>query len=284
VAIRKALLYLPSYPDAPSMQLLESAAFLARHTGATLTAVIPELSDDRRTWPTIFGAWTVNVPAMVQEVVRISVDNAALLERDLRNTAATFQVAVDIRKMSSQLFPSPQSLVDLTRLHDLLILPLPECNDFDRDFIHPAIFDTGRPTLLLPHAPGKRSLQCLDTIAVAWDFSRESVRALSDAMPLLISAKKVLLFTVSGEKKLETAGTIDDLKLLLAAHNLHCEIQNVALQHETIGHAITRHAQEGNADMLVMGAYGHSRFREFVLGGATQSIINDPPLPVFLSH
>lgn len=284
MAIKKALLYLPTYPDAPSVQLLESAAFLAQHTGAALTAVIPELSDDRRTWPTVFGAWTVNVPAMVREVVRISVDNAALLEKEVRQTATAFQVAVDIRKVSSQMFPSSQALVGLTRLHDLLILPLPECNDFDRDFIHPAIFDTGRPTLLLPHGPGKRPLQCLNTIAVAWDFGREAARALSDAMPLLRSARKVLVFTVSGEKNLEKAGTMDDLKQLLTAHNLNYEIQDVALQHETIGNAITRHAQDAHADMLVMGAYGHSRFREFVLGGATRGIINDPPLPVFLSH
>lgn len=284
MAIKKALLYLPTYPDAPSVQLLESAAFLAQHTGAALTAVIPELSDDHRTWPTVFGAWTVNVPAMVREVVRISVENAALLDKEVRKTATAFQVAVDIRKVSSQMFPSSQALVGLTRLHDLLILPLPESNDFDRDFIHPAIFDTGRPTLLLPHGPGKRPLQCLNTIAVAWDFGREAARALSDAMPLLMSARKVLVFTVSGEKNLEKAGTIDDLKQLLTAHNLNYEIQDVALQHESIGNAITRHALDGHADMLVMGAYGHSRFREFVLGGATRGIINDPPLPVFLSH
>lgn len=283
MSIKKALLYLPTYPDAPPQQLLESAVFFAQHTGAALTAVIPELSADRRTWPTVLGAW-LDVPSLVQEVVRLSAEHAALLESMMRKTATVFQTPVEIRKVSSQLFPSSQSLVDLTRLHDLLILPLPESLDFDRNFIQPAIFDTGRPTLLLPHGSRKRPLQSLNTVAMAWDFSREAARALTDAMPILATAQKVLVFSVSEEKGLQTTGGTDDLKSFLAAHSIRYEMQNVALKNESIGEAIMRHALEGNADLLVMGAYGHSRFREFVLGGATRSVITDPPLPVFLSH
>lgn len=284
MTVKKALLYLPTYPDAPSEQFLENAAFFAQHTGAALTAIIPELSPDRRTWPTVLGAWLADVPRLVLEVVRISTDNAVLLENAMRKAAMAFQIQAEIRKIPSRLFPSPQSLVDLTRLHDLLILPMPESLDFDRDFIQPAIFDTGRPTLLLPHGKGKRPLRSLNTVAIAWDYSREATRALADAMPILALAKKVLIFSVLGEKGLKTTCSTDDLRSLLDAHKVSYEIQDVAIKDETIGEAITRHALESNADLLVMGAYGHSRFREFVLGGATRSMITDPPLPVFLSH
>jgi len=283
VAIKKALLYLPTYPDAPSEQLLKSAGFFAKHTGAFLTALIPELSSDRRTWPTVMGAF-LDVPAMVHEVVRLSADNAVLLEKQVRQTAEAFQITIDIRKVSVQLFPSSSALVDMTRLHDLLILPLPECNDFDRNLIQPAIFDTGRPTLLLPHGQGKRPLRSLGTVVVAWDFSREAARAMADAMPILTMANRVLVFSVLGEKGLVTSSTTEDLKSFLAAHKLRFEIQTVTLRNETIGEAIMRQAHEANADMLVMGAYGHARVREFVLGGATRNVVADPTLPVFLSH
>lgn len=285
MAIKRVLLYLPTYPDAPTDQVMESAANFVKRMGGTLTAVIPELSADPATWPRL-GAWIVDVPRMVAEAVRLSADNATRLAESMDRIASLYEVAVDIRKTSAKLFPSPQSLVDLTRSHDLLILPFPESNDFDRDFIQPAIFDTGRPTLLLPHGKGKKPLESLSTIAVAWDYSREGARAIGDAMSILVQAKRVRVFSVFGEKGgLRTTGTAEDFKTYLAAHGVKFELEEIPLKHwMTIGGLIGQHASGVNADILVMGAYGHSRLREFILGGATKSLISDPPLPVFLSH
>lgn len=284
MTFRKALLYLPTYPDAPTDQVMRSAAFFAQHTGASLTAVIPELSPDPTTWPLVMGAWLVDVPALVDEAVRISAANTSKLMVDIQRAAADFSVPLDTRKISGRLFPSSQPLVDLARLHDILILPLPESNDFDRDIVHPAIFGTGRPTLLLPHGQARKPLHKLHTIAVAWDFGREAARALSDSLPLLVAAKQVLVFTVQGEKRIHTSSTIADLQAFLTAHGISPVFEEVALKGQTIGECLAHHASAANADMLVMGAYGHSRFREFILGGATKSLIAEPPLPVFLSH
>lgn len=281
--IRKALFYLPTYPDAPSEQVMRSGAFFAQRMGASLTAVIPELDPDPATWPVVMGGW-VDVPGLIREAVRTSAANAVKLEADVQQVASGLSVPIEVRKTSDRLFPSTRPLVDLARLHDVLILPTPESNDFDRDLVHPAIFGTGRPTLLFSHAKGGTPLQKLDRIAVAWDFSREAARALSDALPILLAAREVVVFSVLGEKQIFTSSTMLDVGSFLTAHGVTPVLEEVAIKDETIGACISRHVSSIHADMLVMGAYGHSRVREFVLGGATKSLITDPGLPVFLSH
>ena len=138
--------------------------------------------------------------------------------------------------------------------------------------------------MLLPSGKGKRPLNWLDTIVVAWDYSREAARALCDAMPILTKAKQVHVLSVLGEKGLRTTSTFCDLEKYLAAHKVNHIVEQRTLKGGGLAEAVTGYAEEVKADMLVMGAYGHSRFREFILGGATRSILSDPPLPVFLSH
>lgn len=283
MSFRKALLYLPTYPDAPPEQVLQCAAFFSQQMGASLTAIIPELSPDPATWPVVMSGW-VDVPALISEAVHISTTNAAKLAGDVQKIATDFTVPVDVRRTSGRLFPSSGPLIDLARLHDILILPIPESNDFDRDIVHPAIFGTARPTLLLPHSRGRKHLHRLDRIVVAWDFSREAARAIADAMPLLTAARHVVIMTVLGEMVIETSASISDLQSFLIAHGVTAAFEETTIGRESIGACIGRFATTANADVLVMGAYGHSRAREFVLGGATKSLISDPPLPVFLSH
>jgi nucleotide-binding universal stress UspA family protein len=257
--------------------------FFAQQMDASLTAVVPELSPDPGTWPVVMGGW-VDVTAMIHEAIQLSTANAAKLSTAVQQAATDFTVPVEIRKTSDRLFPSAHPLVDMARLHDILILPIPETNDFDRDLVHPAIFGTGHPVLLLSHGKGRKPLHKLDRIAVAWDFSREAARALSDSLPLLRIAREVIVFSVTGEKGIHTSSTMQDAESHLKAHGIQPVLEEIAIRNETIGECISRHVSAANADMLVMGAYGHSRAREFVLGGATKSLIADPRLPIFLSH
>jgi nucleotide-binding universal stress UspA family protein len=94
----------------------------------------------------------------------------------------------------------------------------------------------------------------------------------------------VHVLSVLGEKGLRTTSTFCDLEKYLAAHKVNHVVEQRTLKDGGVAEAVTAYAQEVKADLLVMGAYGHSRFREFILGGATQGILSDPPLPVFLSH
>lgn len=282
--IRQILLALPTYPDAPPSQTLEGAAFLAHFFGASLTAQIPQLSSDETTWPPVVGAFPLDFPRLMNEAVVKSEKNAGLLTEALTQVCSDLGLSPDIRRILTTLYPPPNALVDLARLHDLLILPVPEIDSFDRSYVEAAVFATARPTLLLPSGKGNRGLNSLDKAVVAWDYSREASRALADALPILVKCKQVHILSVLGEKGLHTTSTFSDLEKYLTAHKVNYVMEQHALKNDSIGETLVAYAQEVDADLLVMGAYGHSRFREFILGGATRSILSSPPLPVFLSH
>ena len=281
--IKQILLALPTYPDAPSSQCLEGAAFLAHILGASLTVQIPQLSSDESTWPPVLGA-PLDFPGMMNEAVLKSEKNAELLAGRLTQVCSDLHLSPDIRKILTTLYPTSDALVDLARLHDLLILPVPEIDSFDRHYVEAVVFNTGRPTLLLPSGKGNKGLNGIDKVVVAWDYSREASRALADALPLLMKAKQVHILSVLGEKGLRTTCALSDLEKYLAAHQVKAVVELRSLKDGRIADLLSAYAQEVNADVLVMGAYGHSRFHEFILGGATQGILSNPTLPVLLSH
>ena len=282
--IRQILLSLPTHPDRPPTQTLESAAFLAQALGASLTAHIPQLCNDPQTWPVIIGTFPLDFPQMMNEAVTQSESNATALADDIAKVCAQWNVRLDVRRSFSTLLASADPLVDLSRLHDLTILPVPETDSYDRSYLEAAIFGTGRPSLLLPSGKDKRSLRQLKRIVVAWDYSREAARAMSDALPLLTRAEKVHVLSVFGEKGLNTTCVAGDLEKYLMTHQVKHSIDHVTLNEGSIGDCVSSHAAASDADLLVMGAYGHSRLREFILGGATQAILADTQLPVLLSH
>ena len=148
--IKQILLSLPTYPDRPPAETLEGAAFLAQFLGAGLTAQIPQLSSDPATWPTVITTYPLDVSTLMGETVVVSEKNAAEMTDILTQCCSRLKVTLDIRRSLAELYPSPDGLVDMARLHDLLVLPVPEISSFDRNYLEPAIFDTGRPTLMLP--------------------------------------------------------------------------------------------------------------------------------------
>lgn len=282
--IRQILLSLPTHPDSPPAQTLEGAAVLAQLLGATLTAQIPQLSGNPETWPAVMGTFPLDFPQMMNEAVVRSEKNAGIMAETLAKLCSQMGVSLDIRRSLATLYASPTALVDLARLHDLTILPIPETDSFGRSYVEAAMFDTGRPTLLLPSGERAKSLQRIDTVVVAWDYSRQAARAMADALPILMRANKVHILSVFGEKGLQTTCVPGDLEKYLSSHQVKHVVDQASLKDGTIGDCVMSHAKAVNADLLVMGAYGHSRFREFVLGGATRGVLADPRLPVFLAH
>jgi nucleotide-binding universal stress UspA family protein len=282
--IRQILLSLPTYPDCPPEQTLQGAAVLVQSLGASLTVLIPQLSDNPDTWPPIIGTFPLDFPGMMNEAVILSERNAAALAEAVARICAAAKVPLDLRRCQSTLFASPETLVDLARLHDLTILPVPETDTFGRDYMEAALFGTGHPVLLLPSGKNAKPLQGLEKAVVAWGYSREAARALCDAMPILARAKLVHIVSVIGEKTIRTTSVPGDLEKYLAAHEVNFTIEQVALENSSVADCVMSLARSANADLLVMGAYGHSRLREFVMGGATQGILSDTRLPILLSH
>lgn len=146
------------------------------------------------------------------------------------------------------------------------------------------MFESGRPVLLLPEGTSRELSTSFDTIVVAWDHSRPATRAVADALPLLKAAKRVHVVTVVDEKRLAKPRSGVELSKHLARHGVEVAFEEVHAKGRPIGDTLEAYSVERKADLLVMGAYGHSRVREFILGGATNSVLTRPFTWTLVSH
>ncbi len=155
--------------------------------------------------------------------------------------------------------------------------PLP--NDL---LIEAALFESGHPLVVVPYIQ-RESLK-LDHVLVCWDGSRYAARAIADSLPFLTRGKKIEIVTVasgSGQAD-ELPGA--DLGEHLARHNLDVEVKRLVAANVDVSNAILSYAADCAADFIVMGGYGHSRLREFVLGGATRGILRSMTITVLMAH
>ena len=145
-----------------------------------------------------------------------------------------------------------------------------------------ALFESGRPVIVVPYIQ-KAPLK-LDRVMLCWDGSRAAARAIADAMPLLERAGRVEIVIVANErgKKDEIEGA--DMGAHLARHGLNVEVKRTVLGDIDVADVILSHAADAGSDFIVMGGYGHSRLREFVLGGVTRTIFRSMTAPVLMSH
>lgn len=148
--------------------------------------------------------------------------------------------------------------------------------------IEGALFDSGRPVLVVPYI--QRTGLKLDRVMVCWDGSRNAARAINDAMPLLTRSKTIDVVTIgTGKDRLdEIQGA--DIAQHLARHGLNIELRRVNAGDVDVANVILSDAADRDADLIVMGGYGHSRLREFVLGGATRGILSSMTVPTLMSH
>lgn len=151
------------------------------------------------------------------------------------------------------------------------------------NFSEEVIVHAGRPVLLVPYAGHFDSVG--SDVLVAWDASREAARALTDALPLLKDAQLVRVVIVGGHPSLDGHGDEPgaDVALFLARHGVTVEVVRAAASTDIAGVLLTRAADFGS-DLIVMGGYGHSRFREMLLGGVTRAMLEAMTVPVLMSH
>ena len=159
-----------------------------------------------------------------------------------------------------------------------------ECFDLAQLFGRYAVTSCGRPVLVLRDDATRRFPKSFDSIAVAWNFGRAATRAVADALPSLERAKNVRIFTVTGEKAIKKPASTTALVGHLGRHGIKTTADDVESNRRAIGDVFKTHVEEHKVDLLVMGAYGHSKMREFILGGATVSMLSHPPTWVLMSH
>lgn len=209
-------------------------------------------------------------------------------EQAARAKAAFEKVASAAGFANAEWRTSRRDAVAAVTLHaryaDLVVLGQPSDEDTGvaAGFAEDVVLEGGRPVLMLPYmgnfaAIGKRALVC-------WNASREATRAVTDAIPLLREAESARVIVINPKPGEHGAMPGSDIALFLARHGVSVEVQVDKAVEIDVGNEILSRAADFGADLIVMGAYGQSRLREFVMGGASRTIIASMTVPVLLSN
>ena len=151
----------------------------------------------------------------------------------------------------------------------------------DELIIEGALFESGRPVIVVPYI--QKSGLTLERVLACWDGGRTAAGAIADAMPFLERAKAVDLVIVAEERKNDEITGVR-MSEHLTRHGVVVSVKRIAKGDLAVQDVILSYAADSGADFMVMGGYGHSRLREFILGGVTRGILNSMTVPVLMSH
>ena len=258
---------------------VRAAAEFARRHDAHLTGLyVVEV-------PVLPSYAEAQIPAAIFDAQRASlVSVAAAAELVFRDIADNSGISSEWRCVEDR-------RIDALSLHaryvDLLVVGQadpedPEC--VSRGLADHLALGAGRPVLVIPVGGVRGDIG--EIVAVAWNAKREAVRAISDAMPILESAKRVSVITINADSDdPENAGIpAADIGLHLARHGIETQTKSLYGAPAAIGDLLLDAAGAESADLLVMGAYGHARLREILLGGVTSHVLTHTYIPTLLAH
>ena len=281
MTIKDLLLPLTSHPVPTGTRAIANAVALAGSLGAHVSALAFELDIQS---PIGLYADPVGVRGILAADRKKSAENARALASTFEALAGKGGVSHDHAVAQCPPLEVAARLAHAARFRDVTLVPLRDGDGTGQDIAERLIFESGRPVLVFPEDPKGNLPTSIERVAVAWDLSRPAGRALADAMPLLEQAKEVRFFTVVDDKAIKDAGLGDTLAKHLARHGVEACMEDVRSGGRPIGRVFEDYVAEHKVDLLVMGAYGHSRMREFILGGATDNMLTRPPTWVLMSH
>jgi len=282
MAFRDLLLQIDTYPTPAPEAVIEEAVLLAASLGGKVTGLAFEI--ELALHSNRLADYLIGLSAMAaaeearsrqacQDVLVHFIDRAkaaGVYKNAISSKANHYDVAGEVAKVA--------------RTYDLCLLPLVDGPDGQLEIAQSVVFESGRPMLTFRPGTATALTEGPNEVVVAWDGSRNAARALADALPILVRAKHVRILTVLNEKPGVLSTTGAQARRHLAAYDINATLDEVDASGETIGTAFDRYLERTAPDLLVMGAYGHSRTQEFLLGGATQHMLARPPCPVLLSH
>ena len=267
--------------DASARVRIEIAAALAERFAAHLVGLYPLPTPEA---PRHFGYYD---PALLNpffEELRARARDAA------DKTRQAFEHIANRRGVSAEWREIPEVADADPALHaryaDLTILGQfdPDKPDMIRPRPEQVTLVSGRPILVVPNVGNFADLG--RRVVIGWNASREAARAVNDAMPLLTAAETVTVLTIEPREEPRAHDELSgaDISLHLARHGVKVEIERTVSADLPVGEVLLSRVADLGADLLVMGAYGHSRVRELLLGGATRSLLRSMTLPVLMSH
>ncbi len=222
----------------------------------------------------------------MQSTLAEAEERALVLEAAVKEHLSKRDISWSANALAAQSVGIGPFLSQFMRFSDLVVLGRPYGENRGHEceaIVEASLFDAGAPVMVMPDGVGlpKR----IDRVVVAWNESREALTAVRHALPLLIAADTVNIAIIDppqhASNRSDPGGALSEM---LSRHGVHAEISVLAKTMPRVSDVVARHVQDQAADILVMGAYGHSRFRESILGGATRNMLQISKVPLLMAH
>jgi len=282
MTIKDILLHLDSYPDPTPEPLVEQAIWWARHLRADVTALSVDIQIPVRS--NRIADYLIGLTQMAHaEEERSRAQGRAVLSW-ATDRALAANVILTHKIIRGSLYDLADLVVRAGRTHDLTIVPLTGKFDDQQSVARAVVFGSGRSSLILGQGAVDEVATGCGHVVVAWDGGASAARALGDALTVLTQAAKVTVLIVADDKPSVDADLAGEIVRHMRVHRVEPTVRTVRRDSRSAGAVIEAFVREAGADLLVMGAYGHSRAREFVLGGATEHMLGAPPCALWMAH
>jgi|CXWL01.1.fsa_nt_gi nucleotide-binding universal stress UspA family protein len=259
---------------------LSAAAEIAQKFEARATAVIVAVD-----LASAFAEHTSAFSEILVDLAKGSRSHAALERAKIIAWLEHAPHDFNIRDVTVEDAVQSSELVAHARTADLTVIARsPAHNRARRAMLERVLFKSGRPVLLVPEAPSRE--RRWGRVMIGWNAKAEAMRAVTGAMPLLKLAREVVVATVDAAPSKAGHGQAPghDIAARLAGDGVRVEVRNLDSMGRSDGAALIEEAVSFDADMLVLGAYGHSRAQEFLFGGVTRELLAASPIPLFMAH
>lgn len=280
MAIKDILLPLVGEPNSALIAAIDKCVAVAGNLEARVTALALE----------------EEIPVRPKVVISSDIDNAEATAAmrsvlDARGLLKAFDAAasrfsVRNEQRIDRLTPADNSanFVRLARLADLSVLPVKSHDSRSERIAERLIFESGRPILLCPQQGGSELSVTFDRVMVAWDHTAPAARAVADALPLLEDAADIRVVTATDDRTKAELESGHALVRYLAEHGVNAIFETIKIDGSSVGKVFEAYVKKNAIDLLVMGAYRHSRLNETVWGGATKTVLGQPPCWVMMSR
>jgi nucleotide-binding universal stress UspA family protein len=278
--IKDILLPLVGEPGAATIAAIDKCVAVAGDIGACVTALAVE--EDILVRPKVMISSDLE-NAEAAEAVR-SVANARGLLRAFEAAATRFTVRGEPRLHRFAAAEMPENFAQAARLKDLSIVPVKPDDSQSESIVERLIFHSGRPILMCPEELAAELSVTFDKVVIAWDHTAPAARAVADALPMLQAATSVRIVTVTDSKTPAELESGAALVSHLAEHGVKASFETVKIDGSSVGKVFEAYVKTNAIDLLVMGAYRHSRLNETIWGGVTKTVIGRPPCWVMMSR
>ncbi|MBP7649830.1 MAG: universal stress protein [Phenylobacterium sp.] len=280
--LQDILLHIDTYPEPTSDAAIDAAVDVAALLGAQITALALRLTIPVKS--NMIAEHLIGLTDLAREEEARSLAAATHGLDRFKARAESRGVFRGVLLETTQFANFAQHVAQRARARDLCIVPVGGALDGQNEVAETLIFHSGRPVLLMRREAKVNAKLAGGVAVLAWDGSVPAARAMADALPILRGMRQVRVLTIVNEKASATAGLAQDAARHLQAHGVETVIDEVDAKGEFISRVLDSYLARTEADLMVMGAYGRSRLREVILGGATEHMLRRAQLPVLMSH